>query len=186
MQKEICPIISQNSIEYYFDLPLLKSSSIICNMLDDFIIKNWFDLLQSAFIVGGFILSFFATRNDVRSRKVEYLLLINQSHREIWSKTYSNPELLRIRKNKIDLKSNPITAAEHRMVKEVIIHIYAVYEAIQNEQLDKGEMENDIADFLRLPIPNLVWQEVKVYHDKRFVAYMDALLSRGNRSKTIL
>lgn len=147
-------------------------------MLNDFLLKNWFDLLQTAFIVGGFTLSYLATHNDIRSRKVEHLLLINQSHREIWDKTYSHPELLRIRKTKLDLKTQPITAAEHRLVKEVIIHIYAVYEAIRNGQLDKGEMESDIADFLQLPIPNLVWQEVKVYHNKEFVAYVDALLLR--------
>lgn len=150
-------------------------------MINDFVLKNWFDLLQSSFIVGGFILSFIATRNDIRSRKVEHLLHINQSYREIWGKTYTHPELLRIRETDLDLKKKPITDAESRMVREVIIHIYAIYEAIQNNQLEKGEMEKDIYDFLHLPIPNSIWEEVKMYQNKQFVDYIDTLLSKHRR-----
>lgn len=151
-------------------------------MIDDFLLENWFDLLQSAFIVGGFILSYFATHNDIRSRKVEHLLHINQSYGEIWGKTYAQPELLRIREANLDLKKHPVTHAEQRMVTETIIHIYAIYEAIRSGQLDKGEMEKDIGDFLRLPIPNVVWQEVKGYQNKQFADYIDGLLS-GNRER---
>ncbi|MEO1262045.1 MAG: hypothetical protein AAFZ15_24790 [Bacteroidota bacterium] len=149
-------------------------------MFHDFLLKNWFDLLQSAFIMGGFVLSCLAVRRDTRSRKLGHLIHLNQSHREIWGKTYSNPELLRIRKSDIDLDEEPITEAERRMATEVIMHIFAVYEAIRNGQLDRGEMEKDISDYLNLPIPNTVWQKVKVYHNKRFVNYIDELLLNTN------
>jgi hypothetical protein len=145
-------------------------------MIYDFLLKNWFDLLQTCFIVGGFILTYRATRHDIRSSRVDHLLQINESHREIWSKTYTQPELLRIRKSEVDLEKHPITEAERRMVIEVIMHIYAVYEAIQNDQLDKGEMEKDISDYLRLPIPNTIWQEVKGYYPKRFLKFINDLL----------
>ena len=155
-------------------------------MINDFLLKNWFDLLQSSFIVGGFILSYIATRNDIRSRKVAHLLLINQSYREIWSKTYAYPELLRIRQTNLDLKRKPITEPERRMIKEMIIHIYAIYEAIQKNQIEKGEMDKDIYDFLQLPIPNAIWEEVKMYHNKQFIDYIDELLSKHRRvSKSI-
>ncbi|MGB0861517.1 MAG: hypothetical protein ACPG19_01385 [Saprospiraceae bacterium] len=155
-------------------------------MINDFLFKNWFDLLQSIFILGGFILSFIATQNDIRSRKVEHLLYLNQSYREIWAKTYTYPELLRIRETDIDLKTNPITAPERRMIREMVIHIYAIYEAIQNNQIEKGETDKDIYDFLQLPIPNVVWEEVKVYHNKKFIDYIDELLSKHRRvSKSI-
>lgn len=150
-------------------------------MIHDFLLKNWFDLLQSAFIVGGFILSFIAARNNSRSRKISHLLQINQSYREIWGKTYNHPDLLRIREPRLDLGKHPITEPERRVVREVIIHIYAIYEAIQNKQIDKGEMEKDIYDFLRLPIPNSVWEEVKMYQNKKFVDYIDELLSKNRR-----
>jgi hypothetical protein len=150
-------------------------------VINDFLLKNWFDLLQSAFIVGGFILSFIAIRNDIRSRKVEYLLYFNQSYREMWSKTYSHPELLRIRKTDLDLKVHPITEAERRMVKEIIIHLYAIYEAIRTKHLDKGEIERDIYDFFHLPIPNTVWSEVKTYQNKQFVSYINGLLSQKKK-----
>lgn len=147
-------------------------------MLNDFLVKNWFDLLQSAFIVGGFVLSYRAIHSDIQSRKVEHLLQINQSHREIWAKTYTQPELLRIKETDVDLEQHPITDAERRMVQEVIMHIFAVYEAIQNNQLDKGEMEKDIADYLNLPIPYAVWQDVKRYYKKQFIQFIDRLSSK--------
>lgn len=155
-------------------------------MISDFLLKNWFDLLQSSFIVGGFMLSFVAARNDIRARKLEHLLYLNQSYREIWSKTYTYPELLRIRQTDIDLKKNPITEPERRLIREMIIHIYAIYEAVKNDQIEKGETDKDIYDFLHLPIPNAVWEEVKIYHNKHFTDYIDELLSKHRRvSKSI-
>lgn len=151
-------------------------------MFDSFLLENWFDILQSFFIVGGFILSYFANRNNIRSRKVEYLFQINQSHREIWGKTYTSPELLRVKAKNIDLQKNPVTEAERRFVIEVIIHIHAVYEAISKGLFKKGEMEKDIASYLLLPIPNLIWQEVKKYYDKQFVSYVDGLLLKSKRT----
>ena len=59
------------------------------------------------------------------------------------------------------------------------IHVHIVYEAIKNGQLDKGEMENDIADFLSLPIPNYVWHKVQIYYNEPFVAYINELLSKS-------
>ncbi|MEM9678967.1 MAG: hypothetical protein AAF901_01475 [Bacteroidota bacterium] len=145
-------------------------------MLNDFLLKNWFDLLQSVFIIGGFALSYAALRNDFRSSRVEHLLQLNQSYREIWAKTYAQPELLRIKKSEVDLVKQPITETERRLVKEGILHMRAVYEAIQFKLLSKSKAEKDITGYLRLPIPNAIWQEVKGYHDRRFVSYIDSLL----------
>ena len=146
-------------------------------MLNEFIVKNWFDLLQSVFIVGGFFLSYFAIKSDTRSRKVEHLLQINQSQREIWNKIYSNPELYRIKETDVDLDLQPITLSERRLIQETILHIYAVHQAIKNKQLKGGKMEKEIGDYLRLPIPNKVWQEVEKYYDVQFVKYINDLLS---------
>ena len=145
-------------------------------MISDFLLENWFDLLQTVFIVVGFVLTYRATRHDIRSSRVDHLLQINESHRDIWAKTYEQPELLRIKESELDLEKYPITESERRIVKEGILHIYAVYEAIQNRQIDKGKMEKDIAGYLQLPIPNAVWQEVKIYHNQQFVSYIDNLL----------
>lgn len=152
-------------------------------MVDNFLLKNWFDILQSFFIVCGFTLSYLATCSSNRSRKVNHLFQINQSHREIWGKTFTSPELLRVKETNVDLQKNPVTEAERRFVTEVIIHIYAVYEAISNRLIKKGEMERDIANYLLLPIPNLIWQEVKNYYDKRFVSYIDGLLHNDKKKK---
>jgi len=117
-------------------------------------------------------------RSDTRSRRVAHLFDLNQNYRAIWEKTYSQPELLRIRKADLDLKKNPITESEQRLVKEIIQHIYVVYVAIQNNQFEKHETGKDVAGLLQLPIPNSVWQEVKGYENKRFVRYIDTLLNQ--------
>lgn len=145
-------------------------------MLDDFLLKYWFELLQSVFIIGAFVHTYYSTRYDNRSRKAEYLLQITQSHREIWGKTYVQPELLRIKKTDVDLQKNPITEPERRLAKEVIMHIYSVYEATAIGLFNKGDMDKDIIDYLQLPIPNVVWQEVKRYYNKEFVNYIEGLL----------
>ncbi len=147
-------------------------------MLYDFLLENWFDLLQTVFIVVGFVLTYCANRSDVRSGKVDHLLSLSQSYREIWNKTYSQPELLRIRELDVDLEKHPITEAEKRMVKETILHIYTIYVAIENKQLDKGEMSKDISDYLRLPIPNAIWQEGQRYYPKRFTKFISDLLNQ--------
>lgn len=147
-------------------------------MLNDFLFNYWFEVLQSIFIVGAFVHTYYSTRYENRSRKAEYLLQITQSHREIWGKTYAQPELLRIKKANVDLQKNPITELERRFAKEVIMHIYSVYEAISIGLFNKGDMEKDVADYLQLPIPNVVWQEVKRYYNKRFVSDIDKLLSK--------
>jgi len=146
-------------------------------MIYDFLLKNWFDLLQTVFILVGFVLTYRANRSDVRSGKLEHLLSLSQSYREIWNKTYSQPELLRIRKSEVDLEKNPITEAERRIVKETILHIYTIYVAIENKQLDEGEMSKDISDYLRLPIPNIIWQEGQRYYPKRFQKFINDLLN---------
>lgn len=119
----------------------------------------------------------------MRSRKMEHLLQLTQSHRDIWSKTYSHPELLRIRQADVNLEKHPITEEERRLAVEIIAQIYSVYEAIQNKQFDNNEIEKDITQHLHLPIPNTIWQEVKEYHDKKFVKYIDGLLAESPQEK---
>ena len=145
-------------------------------MFYDFLLENWFDLLQTVFIVIGFALSYTALRNDARASRVDQLLQLNQSYRDIWAKTYSHPELLRIRETEADLEKYPITEAEERMVKEVILHIYTIHVAVINNQLEGDEIERDFTDYLQLPIPSTIWKRVKGYYPKRFASYIDNLL----------
>ena len=148
-------------------------------MLHDFLLKNWPDLLQTEVILVGFLLTYRATRHDIRSGKVNHLFQIIGSHRDVWSKTYDNSELLRIKEPDVDVEKHPITEAERRIVKEGVLHIYAVYVATQNGQFDEGEMGKDISDFLRLPIPSTIWNEVKRYYPKQFISYIDRLVNQG-------
>ncbi len=149
----------------------------------DFLYQNWFDITQTVFIVLSFLITAFALRNDIRAWKVEHLININDSYKAIWEKTYAMPELSRIRKSNLDLKTNPITEKERRLAREIIMHIYIVYEATKLKQVH-FEMEKDIYDFLHLPIPSVIWNEVKKYQNKDFVRFIDKLLSKS-RLETI-
>lgn len=147
-------------------------------MIQQFLLENWFDLVQTLGIIASLYFTYRLFQNETRSQKMEHLLQLNQSHRDIWNKTYSHPELLRIRKADVDLQKNPITDAEKRLSTEVIMHIYSVYEAIQNKQLDNADVEKDIVSHLKLPIPNTVWNEIKKFQNQKFVKYIDDLLQQ--------
>lgn len=114
----------------------------------------------------------------MRAWRVEHLININESYKAIWEKTYQNPELSRILKGDLDLKTSPITFAERQLAKELIIHIYVVFEAERNQQITIGEMSKDIYDIMNLPIPKAVWKEIKQYQQKNFVLFIEELLQK--------
>lgn len=159
-------------------LSFFFSYAIIESMIFNFLEKHWFDLLQSLSIVMGFLFTALALRNDNRSRRVDHLLSINQSYRDVWDKVFSHPELSRIMKADIDLKAEPITELERRLAYKIILHMYVVYEAIRNKQIAPGEMEKDIYDYLQFPIPRAIWEEMKKYQNKEFVRYIENLLKK--------
>lgn len=146
-------------------------------MAFSFISVPWFDLLQSAFIAGSFLLAAISYQNETRSRQISHLFTLHEHRQAVWRPMLSQPELARIRQSNIDLTADPITTQEQIMVKMAISHLYLIFKATETKQIPTPPgIQLDIKQYFSLPIPNQVWQEVKPYQDSEFIRFIsDAL-----------
>jgi hypothetical protein len=140
------------------------------------IIENNFILLQSAGIIGGFLFTGWSLWIDARVRRVQNLLTITAHHREIWSEVYRNPELKRIIDPKADLENRPISIPERFFTRSLFLHLSAAFQASKTGMFtEPEELQKDIKNFLRLPIPKLFWTQSRGRHDHKFAQFIDAL-----------
>lgn len=139
-------------------------------------LSNITDLFQTIFIVVGFYFTAKTFMEEGRSRKVEFLMGINERYQDIKTAVLDNPELDRVFKN-IPSKNLAITPKEKAFAQKVINHIYMIYFTVKEGQLKpfKG-MENDIRNILSYTIPSIVWKDMKPFQDDDFVVYVDGLL----------
>jgi len=138
------------------------------------ITAHWFDLLQTAGIVGGLVFTGVIARRDERARAIGNAIAIKQQYREIWQELYDRPKLFRILKADVDLKSNPLTDEEELFVTQLILHLDTVFRAKQaGVFVEIGGLRKDVANFLSLPIPRQVWTKLKPYQDKDFVTFVE-------------
>jgi hypothetical protein len=145
--------------------------------MNAFLQSNWFDLVQTVFIVGGFWIATVSLRSETQGRKIGNLLEIVKGHREVWMAIVEKPELARVFDKVVDLKAKPITPEEDRIVRLSIIHIFSAYESSKHAL--RGYLPgigSDVADYLSRPIPNKVWRDVKGLQSKDFVEFVDRQL----------
>jgi hypothetical protein len=137
------------------------------------IIENNFVLLQSAGIIGGFVFTSWSLRIDARVRRVQNLFTITAHHREIWSEVYKNPELKRIVDPKADLEKRPITIPERLFTRSLFLHLSAAFKSSKTSMFSEpDELQRDIRNFLRLPIPKHVWNLTKKNYDHEFASFI--------------
>lgn len=140
--------------------------------------EHWFDLLQTIGIVGGLYFTSVTLRTDTKVRRLESLLTLTKSHREIWSEIYRRPDLIRILDPKADLKAQPVSGEERLFVNFLIFHLNNSYRAIQDGLYMEPEgLGDDIKGFFSLPIPAVVWVEGKGLQDRDFVSFVDNILT---------
>jgi len=139
--------------------------------------QHLFDIIQTIFLVLGFYLAAKSYQDDDRSRQVGHLLQLGESYRKIKETLIEKPELASIFNTKKD--ASKITTIERNYIQQVIMQMYSVYIATKLGQFDSFEgIENDIRRYLSFPLPNQVWEEVKIFQDREFVAYIDEILHR--------
>jgi len=145
-------------------------------MFEQFLTENWFNVVQTVFLILGFGLAAKSYSDDNKSRKVGHLLKLGRHYQKIKDALIERPELKNVFKKK-PTGGTTVSPTERYYIQQTIMHIYTVYMAIQLGQLEsfKG-IEDDIKRYLKLPLPKKVWNEVKKFQDGEFVAYIDALL----------
>lgn len=137
--------------------------------------EHWFDLLQTAGIIGSFWLAIIALRSEAKTRRVANLLTITANHREIWKEFLDNPKLARVRDAAADTAKQPVTDAERLFVTFVILHISSVHHAMKDQLVVKLEgLRRDAAQFFSLPIPREIWEKIKFVQNDDFVAFVES------------
>ena len=137
--------------------------------------------MQTIGIVGGLLVAGAALRADLRARrhetevrKVETLMLTTQYHREIWGRMLEDPDLERILDADADVIVMPPSEKERMFCTFLILHFYATYEAAKTGLFSANWTEaRDFGELVSLPIPAFTWAQIKSYHNRDFVKYVD-------------
>lgn len=137
--------------------------------------QHWLDLLQTIGIVGGLVFSAYTTWKDERARRIGNSIAITEQYRQIWKELYERPELSRVLAKDADAKKQPVSDQEELFVRTLVLHLGTVYRAMKHSEFVKLEgLRKDVQEFLSLPIPKAVWNNIKRFQDRDFVAFLDA------------
>ena len=134
------------------------------------------DLVQTGAIVLVLWITFVQLRKTIKSNRAFASLQITTSHREIWSHLLTDKSLGRIIEENVDLEKEPISRKEEYFVIMVVNHMSAVYDAYKEgiHRIYPADMQQ----FLTLPIPNKVWNEIKPYQAKEFTSFIEEIIAR--------
>ena len=69
--------------------------------------EHWFDLIQTAGIIGGLLLTAHAIRKDEKARTVTNMIAVNEQYSRIWHEFYERPELSRVLREDVNLNAHP-------------------------------------------------------------------------------
>lgn len=134
---------------------------------------DWFNLVQSFCLVGGFIFA-------EKAWRIQFLAALAEKHRSVWEKIMDKPELHRIFSKEADLSKLPVTPVEKMALDIILVHYETGWEAAKF--LDRGRLlplANDISRFFRLPLVHEAWEKNKGSHDKRFVRFVTRAIEAG-------
>lgn len=137
-------------------------------------VENWFTILNSVGIVGGLVFTAISLRSETKTRKIANLLTMTANHREVWKDFSHRSELARVVDPSIDITKLSITAQEQEFVNMVILHVSSVYEALNDGLMIKQEgLQRDVKSFFSLPIPQAVWEKMKIFQNEDFVVFVE-------------
>lgn len=140
------------------------------------IAEHWFDLLQTAGIVSGFVFTAHALHTESEARKIDNMIALNQEHTAIWKELYARPELSRITEERVALDTKPLSDEERLFVTFLILHLSVVYRAMKAKMFVSVEgLTKDVKEFFSLPIPKTIWKKIKSSQDKDFVRFVDSV-----------
>lgn len=111
--------------------------------------------------------------------KVNFITQLTQNHRDIWARI--SADKLQERITNVNGDPNTLTRAEKTHILNVILHIKTSYEAhIAHVKKLNAEEIHDIGSFLNYPLANRTWNEVKRWHEKRFVKFIEKAKYKAN------
>jgi hypothetical protein len=140
---------------------------------------NWFNLIQTAGIMGSLLLTAAAAIREARAREIENLLTIGEHHRELWSGAYQRPELERIFQTNVEVIATPPKVAEEEFLNLVMVQYQITWCIAKTGGLvTLKELAADMRGFFSLPLPHAVWEKSKVHRNPQFVQFVERALGR--------
>ena len=141
------------------------------------IAEQWFNLAQTAGIVGGLLFTAYAIRKDAKARRIGNLIAINQQRHQIWSEFYERPQLARVLATDVELGKEPLSDAEELFVNSLVLHLSMVYRAMKEGLFVQVKgIRNDIKELFSLPIPQVVWEKIRPLQESDFARFVDTCL----------
>lgn len=145
----------------------------------EWLAANWFTFIQTAGVVGGLLYNAAMLRMDTKVRRTEVILSLTEAHRDIWERLIEQPSLNRVLDPEANVHARPPTPAERRFVQLVIHHLATVRQAVKERAYDASPgMDEDIREFLTLPIPSAVASAMLPYQAPDFQEYLHRLMDR--------
>jgi hypothetical protein len=142
--------------------------------MGEWVVQNWFNVLSAIGIIASLLFTADSLRSATKSQRIANLLTVTENHREIWKLFSERPELRRVLNPSADLAKQPVTREEEIFVIFVLLHLSSVYNTMKDELLIKLEgLRRDVEVFFSLPIPNAVWQKMKVLQNDDFVEFVE-------------
>jgi hypothetical protein len=142
----------------------------------EWLIIDWFNLVQSFCLVGGFI---FASK----AWRLQFLVGVTEKHRNLWEKMMNDPNVQRIFTAQVNLSEKPITQAEKVALDMILIHYETGWETARF--LDRERLKplaNDIGRFFRLPLVHHTWDKTKDCHSRNFVRFVDQAIKTSGQA----
>jgi hypothetical protein len=142
---------------------------------------NWFQVIQTAFLVAGFMLAALTFRRNTRAQQVSNYMDLVKYNREIWQLSLQDKDLQKVLSPDERIWTVALTFEQKQFLKFLFLHLSCSYHLFQAGSLIAVEgIKDDISEFLRLPMPARFWEENKRYYNADFVAFVEA--NRGTPS----
>lgn len=139
--------------------------------------ENFTTFLNAAGVIGGLLFTALSIRGETKARRIGNLLMLTEHHRDLWTRIYERPELLRVLKEDVDLSQQSITEEEEIFVNLLILHLHSVYQAIRAGTFMKPEgLQQAIRWLYSRPIPRAVWEKLRPLQDRDFVRFFETTL----------
>ena len=137
--------------------------------------ENWITYLNALGVVGGLFFTGYSLHSETKTRKIANLLTLTQSHRDVWKEVLHEPKLARVLSLRADTRRDPITREEEIFVTLVVQHLGSVFLAMRDDlTIDPEGLRRDVWQFFSMPVPQAVWDRLKILQDDDFVAFVEA------------
>lgn len=112
-----------------------------------------------------------------RITRINFICQLTQYHRDVWSKI-EDLDLKEKLKN-ASLNYSTLSEKEKKSIIYLILHIKISYEASKDKilRIDDGILK-DIGTIMNYPLVGSAWEEIKPFHEKGFVSFVEKARSK--------